>query len=149
MGFRFARPSTAFSQQPTGKQSKRVKDEKYLDFIRELPCIITRKTPVEAAHISYSAPEYGKLGRGKSQKESDIWAVPLHPDEHRRQHSMNEREYWKSTGIDPCIVAALLHAAYPSQERALLIINSLPQRFTYSLSGRGELYQAIGGEDHD
>ena len=145
MALRIARPATAFSHQPTGKQSKRVENKNYLEWLRELPCIVTRKTPVEAAHISYSEPAYGKLGRGKSQKESDIWAVPLHPDEHRLQHSMNEREYWRLKGIDPCLVAALLHAAYPSQERALLIINNLHPA-SRGFAKRGELWGAGNGD---
>lgn len=123
--YQIARPQSAFSQQPTGKQSKRVKEPDYLDFIRSLPCLVTRKEGVEAAHVSYAVPEYGKLGRGKGTKESDRWAVPLSPDEHRKQHTGDEREYWRSVGIDPCITAALLYAAYPSREKALLVINHL------------------------
>jgi hypothetical protein len=38
---------------------------------------------------------------------------------------MNEQDYWRSVGIDPCIVAALLYAAYPSRDRALLVINNI------------------------
>lgn len=122
---RVAYDPEAFTRQPTGKGSKRVEQPAYLDFIRSLPCIVTRRGPVEAAHVSYSVPEYGKLGRGKGSKESDRWAVPLCPEEHQRQHSMNEQEYWRSVGIDPCIVAALLYAAYPSRDRALLVINNI------------------------
>lgn len=125
MAFRLPRHSEAFSRQPTGKQSKRVEKPAYLDFIRSLPCIVTRREPVDAAHVSYAEPRAGKLGRGKASKESDCWAVPLHPDEHRRQHGMDEREYWASVGIDPVPIAAFLHAAYPNRERALLIINNI------------------------
>lgn len=32
---------------------------------------------------------------------------------------------WRSVGIDPVPIAAFLHAAYPSRERALLIINNI------------------------
>lgn len=142
----WAVPKRGFDQQPTGKQSKREKDAGYLDFIRSLPCIVTRLEPVEAAHVSYAVPEYGKLGRGKSSKESDRWAVPLHADEHRRQHGMNERDYWQSVGIDPCIIAALLWAAYPSRDRALLVINNIsrggPSRGWFSTNH-------IRNEDHD
>lgn len=125
MGFRIAPQRVEDKRQPVSKSSKRVKDDAYLDFIRSLPCLVTRREPVEAAHVSYAAPEYGKLGRGKGAKESDRWAVPLCPDEHRKQHSLNERDYWRSVGIDPCIIAALLWAAYPSRERALLVINNI------------------------
>jgi hypothetical protein len=135
MAMQLRKAPTAFMQQPTGKQSKRDKDAGYLDFIRSLPCIVTRREPVEAAHVSYAVPEYGKLGRGKGSKESDRWAVPLCPDEHRRQHSMNEQAYWRSTGIDPCIVAALLWAAYPSRDRALLVINNIQRGSAFVPSG--------------
>ena len=86
----FAVPKRGFDLQPTGKSSKRVEKPAYLDFIRSLPCIVTRREGVEAAHISYS-----------------------------------EREYWRSVGIDPVPIAAFIHAAYPSRERALLIINNI------------------------
>lgn len=125
MAFRLPRHSEAFSRQPTGKASKRVEKPAYLDFIRSLPCIVTKRETVEAAHVSYPEPRAGKLGRGKASKESDCWALPLHPDEHRRQHSMGEREYWKSVGIDPVTTAAFLYAAYPNRERALLVINNV------------------------
>ena len=121
----FAVPKRGFDLQPTGKSSKRVEKPAYLDFIRSLPCIVTRREGDEAAHISYSDPERGKVGRGKASKESDCWAIPLSPEEHRRQHSMDEREYWRSVGIDPVPIAAFIHAAYPSRERALLIINNI------------------------
>lgn len=125
MAMQIRKVSTAFMQQPTGKASKRVEKPAYLDFIRSLPCLVTRREGVEAAHVSYAEPRAGKLGRGKASKESDCWTVPLHPDEHRRQHGMDEREYWRSVGIDPVPVAAFLHAAYPNRERALLIINNI------------------------
>lgn len=125
MGFRLARPETAFSQQPVGKHSKPTKDKDYLAFLHELPCIVTGRTPVEAAHISYADPRAGKLGRGKGRKESDCWAVPLCQEEHALQHTMDEQAYWRSVGIDPVPVAAFLYAACPSVERAMLVIRSI------------------------
>lgn len=125
MALRIARPETAFSHQPTGKNSKPVKDKPYLEWLHDLPCLVTRRMPVEAAHVSYAEPALGKLGRAKGRKESDMWAVPLCREEHARQHSMNEREYWRSVGINPCVVALALRAAYPDTDRALLIINNL------------------------
>lgn len=86
--------------------------------------------------MSYAVPEYGKLGRGKGTKESDRWAVPLSPDEHRKQHTGDEREYWRSVGIDPCIVAALLYAAYPSREKALLVLSHVKSFSLYEEADR-------------
>ena len=139
MAMQLRKLPTAFSQQPTGKASKRVEKPAYLDFIRSLPCVVTRKTPVEAAHVSYAEPRAGKLGRGKGAKESDCWAVPLYPEEHRKQHSMGEREYWASVGIDPVQVAAFLYTAYPNHERALLVINHVQ---------RGSTFQPKEATDH-
>lgn len=124
----WAVPKQGFDLQPTGKKSKPVKDKDYLSYLHDLPCIVSGKTPVQAAHISYADPKYGKLGRGKGTKESDCWAVPLHSTEHDRQHSMNERVYWRLVGIDPCIVALALHYACPDVGLGLIIINSIERR---------------------
>ena len=121
-------PSTAFSKAPTGKISRPKKDKGYLAFIHELPCVVSGRTPVEAAHISYAEPRYGKLGRGKSQKESDRWCLPLAPAEHIRQHAMGERAYWARVGIDPCVVALALYGVYPSVELARLVIANIERR---------------------
>lgn len=121
---RVAYHDEAFTLAPTGKASKPVKDRAYLDFIRSLPCVVTGRRPVQAAHVSYPNPALGKLGRGKSAKESDRWAVPLCPEEHARQHSMSEEAYWRSVGIDPCVTALALHGAYPNETLALLIVRN-------------------------
>lgn len=142
---RVARHPEAFTLQPTGKVSRRERDESYLDFVRSLPCIVTRREDsVEAAHISYAEPKYGKTGRGKGTKESDRWAIPLCTEEHKRQHSMGERAYWQSVGIDPCIVAMALYAAFPSEARAILIISHI-ERASF---GRG-LWRPGKGEGAD
>jgi hypothetical protein len=122
MAFQIPRPPTAFSQQPTGKKSGRIEDKDYLSYIRSLPCAVTGRYPVEAAHVNYAEPKYGKTGRGKGTKSSDHWAVPLHPDQHRIQHQGNEQAYWQSVGLDPCIIAMALYAAYPDEEKARLIL---------------------------
>lgn len=132
MSFRMPRHAEAFSRQPTGKLSKRVEKPAYLDWIRTLPCLVTRREGVEAAHVSFADPRAGKLGRGKGSKENDQWAVPLCPEEHRRQHSMSEHDYWASVGINPVQVAAFLYAAYPNRERALLIINNVERGSAFS-----------------
>ena len=137
----FALRKQGFDQQPTGKKSKPVKDKDYLSFLHNLPCIVTGRTPVEAAHISYAEPKYGKLGRGKASKESDLWAVPLHKSEHDRQHSMNERAYWRSVGIDPCVVALSLYVACPDVERGELIIRNIERRILTLDAGNAEDFE--------
>lgn len=120
--------STAFSRAPTGKMSRPVKDKTYLDWIRQLPCIITGRYGVDAAHISFAAPHYGKLGRGKSQKESDRWTLPLSREQHERSHRIGETAYWNEVGIDPCIVAMSLYGAYPNTDLALLVIGNIERK---------------------
>lgn len=126
MAFRLPRHPEAFSVAPA-KGSKRpaMKDAAYLKWIRELPCIVTGKRPVDAAHVSYADPRYGKRERGKSEKADDRWAVPLHRDEHDRQHRMgDERAYWKSTGIDPLQVALALYGVKGDSDMAMVIIRN-------------------------
>lgn len=124
----FALRKQGFDLQPTGKTSKRIEMPKYLDFIRQLPCIVTGRRPVEAAHVSYAEPRLGKLGRGKGSKETDLWTVPLCPEEHQAQHRMEERAYWQQRGIDPCVVALALYAHFPDTERAEFIIRNTERR---------------------
>lgn len=122
MALQIRKPSTAFSLQPTGKNSGRVEDKDYLAWIRTLPCAVTGVRPVDAAHISYADNRYGKLGRAKGTKEDDRWAIPLSQNSHREQHSMGERRYWEVIGLDPCIIAMSLWAAYPDDDKARLIL---------------------------
>lgn len=90
------------------RKGKPRKEADYLSAIHRLPCVVTGRSPVEAAHVSFAAPQWGHYGRGKGQKAGDRWVLPLSPDEHRRQHSMNEREYWASVGIDPHRLALVI-----------------------------------------
>lgn len=80
----------------------------YLEFIRRLPCVVTGQYGVQAAHLSSSDPTYGHYGRAKGTKASDRWALPLHPEEHARQHSGNEMAYWLATGVNPHELALVL-----------------------------------------
>jgi len=87
---------------------KPVKNKKYLVWLHELPCIVTGRYGVEAAHLSYASPVHGHYGRGKGTKASDRWALPLCPEQHAAQHGMNEREYWRQVGINPHIKCLIL-----------------------------------------
>lgn len=92
---------------PTPK-AKPVKRGKYLDFIRSLPCAVSGKRPVEAAHLSTANRALGHFGRGKGSKAPDRWALPLHSEEHRAQHDTNEMAFWQEHGIDPHLLALAL-----------------------------------------
>lgn len=105
MAFRIDRTAAvAFS-----KDTAPVKSKSYLAWVHELPCVVTGRRPVEAAHVSYANPAFGAMGRGKGQKASDRWALPLHPEIHAAQHKHgNEREWWLMQGINPHMIASIL-----------------------------------------
>lgn len=122
MAFRIAN----VNPDPTPKARPK-KEGAYLDFVRTLPCCITGRHGVQAAHLSFAAPRYGHYGRGKQHKASDRWALPLCPEEHRIQHSGSEAAYWMTTGINPHVLALVLHgiwsefgaSAYPFAEAVI------------------------------
>lgn len=120
MATKIKRPDTAFSTSRRQQRAPRKKEESFLDFLRSLPCIVTGG-PAEAAHVRYSSIPHGKRETGAGERPDDRWAVPLSPDEHRlgndSQHAMSERAYWRSRGIDPLIIAALLYSAYQAGDR--------------------------------
>lgn len=124
MAYRFAPDKTAFSLQP--KRAKPGKERSYLEWIHSLPCMVTGSRPVEAAHLSTANAFYGHMGRGKGQKADDRWALPLSPAMHAQQHSGNEMAFWKWAGIDPHLLALVLHSLWEqgaSEEYAAIVIN--------------------------
>lgn len=130
-GFAIRRHPEAFSLgSVTGKRRPREEHGKHLAFIRELPCLITGLHPVEAAHISYASPTYGKRERGKGEKADDKWTVPLTPDMHREQHGGNEITFWRKHGIDPLQVALALYNCTGDHEMARIIIRDARSRAT-------------------
>jgi hypothetical protein len=123
MAFQIARHPEAFSLDSRTRQKQpRKHASAHLAFIRDLPCLVTGTRPVEAAHIRYADPRYFKRAVGGAEKPDDKWAVPLSPDQHRKQHSMDEHEFWQQAGIDPVFVAALLWAHSGNDEIAEQII---------------------------
>ena len=126
-GFRIARHPEAFSQSPLSlKKRPAQKDADHLKWLHELPCIVTGTRPVDAAHVNYADPAYGKRERGKSEKTDDKFAVPLCRVEHDRQHHMgDERVYWQSVGIDPLKVALALYGVTGDTDMAMVIIRNI------------------------
>jgi len=123
MTVRIVRPLTAFALSSGKRKRPRLEDDTHLRFIRGLPCLVTGKRDhIEAAHIRYGDVVLAKRETGKGEKPSDLWTVPLHTDEHRLQHTMNEQEYWKSKGINPLHVALALYANSGDDEAAEVII---------------------------
>lgn len=123
MALQIRKSPTAFQQTaPKLTKKQREKSDGHLSFIRTLPCVVTGKRPVHAAHIRYGDWSKGKPETGMGEKPHDRYAVPLHPDEHSKQHSMNERDYWVAVGIDPIILASLLWANTGDEEACEQII---------------------------
>ena len=90
------------------QKRKPAKSATYLSWLHRLPCVITGRNDVEAAHVSFPAPRYGHYGRAKGRKASDRWALPLSADQHRAQHAMNEAAFWREAGINPHVIALVL-----------------------------------------
>ena len=123
MAFQIERPATAFSLDSRTRQKQaRKKDDSHLRWLRGLPCLVTGAYGVEAAHVRYADPTYYKRAVGGAEKPDDKWAVPLSPVEHRKQHGMNEQDYWRSVGIDPLQVALQLWAHTGNDETGEKII---------------------------
>lgn len=86
-------------------KKKPAKSKDYLSFLHELPCVLTGRYGVEAAHLSMASPQHGHYGRGKGRKAPDRWALPICQEEHHRQHQIGEHTFWH--GRDPhtlCLV---------------------------------------------
>lgn len=124
MAFAIKRPPTAFSRDPSGKQTASFKDEKHLDFIRSLPSVVSGRWPVEACHVRAGSAEHNKKTTGKGQKPSDAWVLPLTPDEHRDQHSGAELAFWSRHGINPFDIASKLYQISGDRDAALKIIRN-------------------------
>lgn len=97
------------------KPPKPVKNRSYMDFIHSLPCVVTGKYGVEAAHLSTSNPVYGHTGRGRSQKAADMWILSLSSAEHRKQHDMRETQYWSEAGINPWRLCSILWMIFSTE----------------------------------
>lgn len=93
-------------------KAKPAKKAGYLAFLHKLPCVVSGRYGVQAAHISFAAPQYLHYGRGKGHKADDRWALPLSPEAHAEQHSGNEAAYWAAQGIDPHLLALVIYGAW-------------------------------------
>lgn len=122
-------PDTAFSvSRPKVKKQKRAHAEEHLKWIRTLPCLVSGKRPVHAAHIKYPDQRFAKRSVGIGEKSDDRWTVPLHPDFHTdgpdAQHNANEKAWWEAKGIDPILVASALWGCSGDDEAAEEILKA-------------------------
>jgi hypothetical protein len=91
----------AFPKEPARKRSKA-----HLQFVREQPCLICKKTPTDPHHLRFAQPR--ALGR----KVSDEFTVHLCRAHHQELHRhRNERAWWANLQIAPLPVAQDLWAA--------------------------------------
>lgn len=109
-GFACRRPPTAFSLDPSSRKTKRIEDRRHLDFIRQLPSIISGAYGCEACHIRSGSALHRKKHTGAGQRPDDSWTLPMTPAEHRAQHAMgDELKWWRQHEIDPFEVAIKLY----------------------------------------
>lgn len=69
-----------------------IRDKKHLQWIATLPCCVTGKPDVQAAHI-----RTGQTG-GMGLKPCDSLTVPLDHMAHRIQHDIGEAKFWGKYG---------------------------------------------------
>lgn len=75
-----------------------IRDRKYLDWLREQPCVVTGLRDCEPAHV-------GTLGKGI--KSSDSEALPLHWAKHREAHQKGEISMFRQHLPDSVLREAL------------------------------------------
>lgn len=115
----------------------RIKNDRHLDFVRSLPCLVCGDNiHTEAAHVRMSCVAFGKWYTGKGEKPSDCWTVPLCGRHHREQHSGSETKFWEDRKIDPISAAAFLYASSGDFEAGENIIGA-HGHFISSISNLG------------
>lgn len=75
------------------QKTKAIRDRKYLDWIRDQPCIVTgiygdENETVDPAHFRWNA------GGGMGYKPPDNMVNPLRHGQHLLQGQMGEQAYW-------------------------------------------------------
>ncbi|RJR07932.1 DUF968 domain-containing protein [Candidatus Parcubacteria bacterium] len=82
---------TLFNPQP--KQITFI-SEKYLNFVRSMPCSVCGKMDTEAHHIRFA------YNSGTGMKPSDTWAIPLCRHHHRAIHDAGIKTFHAQTGLN-------------------------------------------------
>ena len=83
-------------------RSKKVRNQKHLNRVRQLPCLVCSSPPQNHAHHIQFAEQ-----RGFGQKVGDQWVVPLCAVCHHKLHTAKEGEklFWVFEGVDGLKVA--------------------------------------------
>lgn len=138
-----ARINTAHFEREEPPKQRAPKRKGYLAFLHELPCVVTGRYGVQAAHVSYASPMHGHWGRGKGTKAPDRFALPLCPEEHDRQHRMNEEAYWACVGINPHELANTLWGIFTDfRDNEPLAVARCTARINQGLAMAGRLRSA-------
>ena len=95
-----------------------VRNEKHLQKIRKMPCIITNNIgencnihPVHAHHLTYA------FGGGMGLKVGDDNVVPLCWTHHQLLHSVGERSFWKTHGFDTDDILHITNKLWKENEK--------------------------------
>lgn len=87
------------------------RDPKYLELIRQLPCLCCGMIPSQAAHVRLQSAAHNKTG-GMQRKPADRWVLPLCGGPygcHAIQHKLGEQQFWYDIGLSPLRVCELLY----------------------------------------
>lgn len=113
-----------------GQRQPRIRDPKYLAWIRQLPCVVTLTREgrevygCDAAHVRTNYPVAGWGGNpGLGSKPSDWRTVPMSRTAHREQHDCgDEQAFWSDVGIYPPDLCRELHAAFKAGASGIEVI---------------------------
>ena len=84
-------------------------NEKHLEFIRACPCVMCLdNTSTEAAHLRMADERADKRMVGIGEKPDDCWTLPLCGACHRRQHEIDEKQFWDFGEKDPVFLCLAL-----------------------------------------
>lgn len=91
-------------------KDKKYRNEKYLMWVSEKPCLLCMSEPCQAHHITIAEL------RGMGQRVSDNFTVPLCYAHHHLLHMTGERSFWQKIGVNPKFYAELLFGVYNSNK---------------------------------
>jgi hypothetical protein len=109
---------------PSAAEKREGMSKAHIALIKQLPCCITGKRPVDPHHLKEGLAHERGIGR----KATDRWAVPLCREKHEeveRIGSRNEWAWFKKHGIeDPLELAAALWRNTGDLDRMLRVIEA-------------------------
>jgi hypothetical protein len=85
---------------------RRIKAPAHLEHVRQQPCLVCGRRPVEAHHLTFAQD------RAIGRKAGNDWTVPVCRAHHRALHAAGaEEKWWQGQGIDPLSAAEALWRA--------------------------------------